>query len=511
ARHPLRARPPAGHLLLHRRPGDRRPAGGARAAHRRAGRAGGRRVRRHQGGGAHRPADDHGRLRPLGHGPRGRRPGPRRRPAGGRVAPGAPEGVPVPPGGTPLLRLRIAGPGAARPASTFCPPHTLPYIAHTWFCRTSQTVLRKLSSWGVSLFDMNETFRSPGTPDEPRPASADRYGTQAPAERAAHPEWPPAPPQPPQPPSTAQPPAAGPPLPAQPPGRTGRRRRRGPAALLAAVAIVAAAVGGGTAYGIQELTGPRTVADSGAGQPNAVPAAQKGTVAGVADAVSPSIVEIKATSGAGSSTGSGVIISEDGEVVTNNHVVAGASSVEVRTSDGTTYTAKVVGTDSKKDLALIRLQDASGLKAATLGDSDRVKVGDQVVAIGSPEGLTGTVTSGIVSALDRDVTVATGEGQEQQQWQQGVGWPFEYGGRQFNGGTGGSTTTYQAIQTDASLNPGNSGGALIDMNGAVIGINSAMYSAGGSSSDAGSAGLGFAIPVNTLKADLPTLRAGTAG
>lgn len=358
---------------------------------------------------------------------------------------------------------------------------------------------------------MNETFRSPGTPDEPRPASADRYGTQAPAERAAHPEWPPAPPQPPQPPSTAQPPAAGPPLPAQPPGRTGRRRRRGPAALLAAVAIVAAAVGGGTAYGIQELTGPRTVADGGAGQPNAVPAAQKGTVAGVADAVSPSIVEIKATSGAGSSTGSGVIISEDGEVVTNNHVVAGASSVEVRTSDGTTYTAKVVGTDSKKDLALIRLQDASGLKAATLGDSDRVKVGDQVVAIGSPEGLTGTVTSGIVSALDRDVTVATGEGQEQQQWQQGGGWPFEYGGRQFNGGTGGSTTTYQAIQTDASLNPGNSGGALIDMNGAVIGINSAMYSAGGSSSDAGSAGLGFAIPVNTLKADLPTLRAGTAG
>lgn len=388
---------------------------------------------------------------------------------------------------------------------------------------------------------MNETFRSPGIPDEPRPASADRYGAQygtvppgqrdahgrpgpggaqgpylphgtsgaqAPAERAAHPEWPPTPPQPP---SAAQPPAAGPPLPAQPPGRTGRRRRRGPAALLAAVAIVAAAVGGGTAYGIQELTGPQTVADGGAGQANAVPAAQKGTVAGVAEAVSPSIVEIKATSGAGSSTGSGVIISEDGEVVTNNHVVAGASSVTVRTSDGTTYTAKVLGTDSKKDLALIRLQDASGLKAATLGDSDRVKVGDQVVAIGSPEGLTGTVTSGIVSALDRDVTVATGEGQEQQQWQQGDGWPFEYGGRQFNGDTGGSTTTYQAIQTDASLNPGNSGGALIDMNGAVIGINSAMYSAGGSSSDAGSAGLGFAIPVNTLKADLPTLRAGTAG
>lgn len=158
---------------------------------------------------------------------------------------------------------------------------------------------------------------------------------------------------------------------------------------------------------------------------------------------------------------------------------------------------------------MIKLEDASGLKAATLGDSDGVQVGDQVVAIGSPEGLTGTVTSGIVSALDRDVTVSTDESQGQQQWQRGGGWPFEFGGRQFNGDTGGSTTTYKAIQTDASLNPGNSGGALIDMNGNIIGINSAMYApSGAESSTAGSVGLGFAIPVNTLKADLPDLRAG---
>ncbi|MFI7011604.1 S1C family serine protease [Streptomyces sp. NPDC050145] len=291
-----------------------------------------------------------------------------------------------------------------------------------------------------------------------------------------------------------------------------RKRLRGPVGLLAAVAVAAAAVGGGTAYAFQELTGSDTAASSSTST-TVVPSSQRGTVAGVAQAVSPSIVEVNAELSSGSSTGSGVILTGDGEIVTNNHVIAGASSVKVRTSDGKTYTAEVVGTDAKKDLALIKLKNASGLKTATLGDSSGVKVGDQVVAIGSPEGLTGTVTSGIVSALDRDVTVSTDEGQQQQQ-QQGGGdgsWPFEFGGREFNGDTGSSTTTYKAIQTDASLNPGNSGGALIDMNGNIIGINSAMYSSAqdaGSSSSAGSVGLGFAIPVNTLKADLDTLRAG---
>ncbi|MFJ7338341.1 S1C family serine protease [Streptomyces sp. NPDC101116] len=295
-----------------------------------------------------------------------------------------------------------------------------------------------------------------------------------------------------------------------------QKRNRGPVALIAAVAIVAAAIGGGTAYGIQELTGNDTVASSSTST-NVVPSSQKGTVAGVAKAVSPSIVEISADSNAGSSTGSGVIITSGGEIVTNNHVIAGASQIKATTSDGKSYTAKVVGTDSKKDLALIKLENASGLKAATLGDSAGLQVGDQVVAIGSPEGLSGTVTSGIVSALDRDVTVPTEGGQDQggQQWGQGQGqgdqWPFEFGGRQFNGDTGSDTTTYKALQTDASLNPGNSGGALIDMNGNIIGINSAMYSPAGqasSSTDAGSVGLGFAIPINTVKADLAKLRAG---
>ncbi|MGC5234130.1 S1C family serine protease [Streptomyces albogriseolus] len=304
-----------------------------------------------------------------------------------------------------------------------------------------------------------------------------------------------------------------PPPPAHTPAAPAHRRQRGPAKLLVAVAIVAAAVGGTTAYGVQELTGGTSadVTASSAAGTDVVPASLKGTVAGVAKAVSPSIVEIKAASSSGSATGSGVIVTEDGEVVTNNHVVAGASQIQVRTNDGKSYSARVVGTDSSKDLALIKLEDASALKAATLGDSDGVRVGDQVVAIGSPEGLTGTVTSGIVSALDRDVTVSTDESRGQQQ-QRGGGWPFEFGGQEFNGDTGGSTTTYKAIQTDASLNPGNSGGALIDMNGAIIGINSAMYApSGAESSTAGSVGLGFAIPVNTLKADLPDLRAGAGG
>ncbi|MER6414243.1 S1C family serine protease [Streptomyces humidus] len=300
-----------------------------------------------------------------------------------------------------------------------------------------------------------------------------------------------------------------PPVAAEPTPPARRKRARGPFALLAAVAVVAAAIGGGTAYGIQELTGTNTVVSSST-TTSVVPTGKTGDVATIAATVSPSVVEVSATLSNGTSTGSGVIITGDGEIVTNNHVVSGANSIKVTTSDGTSYTAKVVGTDSKKDLALIKAVNASGLKPATLGNSDGVKVGDTVVAIGSPEGLTGTVTSGIVSALHRDVTVSTGENQGQQQGGGGGDWPFQFGGRQFNGDTGSSTTTYKALQTDASLNPGNSGGALIDAGGNIIGINSAMYSAAANSSsaDAGSVGLGFAIPINTVKADLAALRAG---
>ncbi|MEU2179311.1 S1C family serine protease [Streptomyces thermolilacinus] len=295
-----------------------------------------------------------------------------------------------------------------------------------------------------------------------------------------------------------------PPPPAYPPPAAGHGRRRGagrPVGLIAAAALAAAALGGGAGALAQNLVGGATAAVPAQVTGTALARSGTGTVAGVARAVSPSVVEIEAATGSGRSTGSGVVISADGEVVTNHHVVSGASEVRVRLTDGAAYTADVVGGDPGTDLALLRLRGAKGLKAAVLGDSSRVRVGDQVVAIGSPGGLTGTVTSGIVSALDREVK-AGGDGRPGSQ-----GGPYD--GTDAPRTTYGTTdkATYKAIQTDASLNPGNSGGALIDMRGEVIGINSAMYAPSGATGPAaGSVGLGFAIPVNTLKAGLDALR-----
>ncbi|MFJ9415512.1 S1C family serine protease [Streptomyces sp. NPDC101227] len=314
---------------------------------------------------------------------------------------------------------------------------------------------------------------------------------------------------------------AVPPPPSYTPGTPGmpgpaphepRRTVRRPIALIAAVALASGLIGGGSAALLAGAT--RHVQQDSAGTPlvNAGKTSGSG-VSGVAKAVSPAIVEIKSRTASGESTGSGVVLTGNGEIVTNNHVVAGARTVRVTFSDGSRKTAKVVGTDPDKDLALIKVNGAKGLTHATLGDSDKIAVGDGVVAIGSPEGLTGSVTSGIVSALNRDVTVPKDEGQGQQgdPGDRG-GWPFEFGGNQYNGDTGSSKTSYKAIQTDASLNPGNSGGALINMQGQIIGINSAMYSpSSASSSTAGSVGLGFAIPINTVKADLDSLRGGGSG
>jgi putative serine protease PepD len=307
-----------------------------------------------------------------------------------------------------------------------------------------------------------------------------------------------------------------PPVTEEAPAPTSHKARR-PIALIAAVALVSALIGGGAAALIGRATTNATAATTTTTTKVINASSSSSGVAAVAKAVSPSIVEISATSSSGEATGSGVIITSDGEIITNNHVISGATSIKVTFSDGKTATATVVGTDKNKDLALIKAENVSGLTTATLGDSSSVAVGDEVVAIGSPEGLTGTVTSGIISALNRDVTVSTeddsssSQSQGQGQGQSGSGqWPFSFGGEQYNGSTGSSTTTYKALQTDASLNPGNSGGALINMSGEIIGINSAMYSAASSSSSssAGSVGLGFAIPINTVKADLATLRKG---
>ncbi|WP_129668305.1 S1C family serine protease [Phytoactinopolyspora endophytica] len=201
------------------------------------------------------------------------------------------------------------------------------------------------------------------------------------------------------------------------------------------------------------------------------PAASLESVEAVADQVTPSVVTINVGGGpfGQSGTGTGVIISSDGEILTNNHVVeaaGGQGNLQVTFSDGTTADAEVVGTDPETDLAVIQAQDVSDLTPATLGSSGDLAVGEQVVAIGSPLGLDSTVTTGIVSALDRPIVAG-----EQQS----------------------SQTYHQAVQTDAPINQGNSGGPLVNMAGEVIGINSAIATNG---MDTGSIGLGFAIPID---------------
>jgi putative serine protease PepD len=227
--------------------------------------------------------------------------------------------------------------------------------------------------------------------------------------------------------------------------------------------------------------------------PSALTASPK-TVAGIAAKLLPSVVSINVTSSNESDTGSGVILQSNGYILTNNHVVAAATggngSTSVTFNDGSSASARIVGTDSLDDLAVIKVAK-SGLTPASLGNSSALQVGDPVVAIGSPLGLSGTVTSGIVSALNRPV-------QTQQESQQQSN-PFGLG----NSGSpqAANPTVIEAIQTDAAINPGNSGGALVDGAGQVIGINSAIASLGsdGSSSQSGNIGVGFAIPINSAR------------
>ncbi|MFI5998835.1 S1C family serine protease [Streptomyces sp. NPDC051366] len=370
---------------------------------------------------------------------------------------------------------------------------------------------------------MTESFRRDGEyPQENGPTQSAPLGGAYPPPPAypppAAPGWheahqPPAVPASPE--GTAHQPPAAPATTASPEGpahAAHAARARRPVALLAAVALAAAVVGGGTAAAVQQLLGSQGRTGGGVTGTN-VSQSNSGTVSGVAENVSPSVVRIDTRTGSGQGTGSGIVVTADGEIVTNNHVIDGATEIQVTMSDGKKYAAKTVGTDPDKDLALIKLQGASSLKPAKLGDSDGLKVGDQVVAIGSPDRLTGTVTSGIVSALNREVNVPKSEQQttQRQRSDGGGGWPFSYDGQQFNGNTGSNTTSYKAIQTDASLNPGNSGGALVNMNGEIVGMPSAIYSPSSDSSTAGSVGLGFAIPVNTIKADLASLRKGGTG
>lgn len=202
------------------------------------------------------------------------------------------------------------------------------------------------------------------------------------------------------------------------------------------------------------------------------------SVAGIAARVLPSVVEVDSSTSAGTDTGTGFFIQSNGYIITNNHVVEAAvlakTTITVKLSNNTQYTATLVGRDTSYDLAVLKI-DVTGAPALVLGNSDNVQVGDPVIAIGSPLGLQGTVTSGIISAKNRPVTTNSDN-------------------------TAGESSFIDALQTDAAINPGNSGGPLVDSTGAVIGVNSAIASLGNSiSGQPGSIGLGFAIPINQAK------------
>jgi putative serine protease PepD len=242
------------------------------------------------------------------------------------------------------------------------------------------------------------------------------------------------------------------------------------AGLAAVVIALSAGVGGGLIADRFDHTATAT-ASGGSTQATVI---GRSALAQVAARVEPSVVSINT----GSAEGSGVVLTTDGYMLTNNHVVATArgDTVQVTFSNGKTATATIVGTDPTNDIAVIKASGVSGLTAATFADSSQVQVGDSVLAIGSPLGLDGTVTAGIVSALHRDLGANGGGG----------------GG----GARGEQSTISDAIQTDAAINPGNSGGALVDTAGRVIGINTAIATGG---SGGGNIGLGFAIPSNTAK------------
>ena len=201
--------------------------------------------------------------------------------------------------------------------------------------------------------------------------------------------------------------------------------------------------------------------------------AEDGNLAAIVGQVQPSVVTVLVDGAGASSLGSGVVISSDGLVLTNNHVIEADGTVSVRLSDGRTVPAEVVAKDATHDLALVQAAGLSGLTPVTFGTDDSIAVGDTVLAFGAPLGLENTVTSGIVSALDREVNTGT---------------------EKLTG----------LLQTDAAINQGNSGGALVDTSGHVVGINVAIATA--SEQDSGSIGVGFAIPADTVTGVIDQLK-----
>jgi len=277
--------------------------------------------------------------------------------------------------------------------------------------------------------------------------------------------------------------------PAEPP-RERTSRRTGPVVAAALLAGLLGGVAGAAAYlAVEEDAAPAGPGTSTAETLDArttnAASITDGSVTEVASSVLPSVVKINVVTSQGAGSGSGVVLSSDGQILTNNHVVeaAGPGGLTVAFDDGSTAAARVVGTDPLTDLAVIQAEDASGLVPARIGSSDDLAVGQEVVAIGSPFGLESTVTSGIVSALDRPVDTG--------------------------GSPDATSAVIPAIQTDAAINPGNSGGPLVDAAGQVVGINTAIRTASTAGSG-GSIGLGFAIPIDQARAIVAQLSEGEA-
>ena len=281
--------------------------------------------------------------------------------------------------------------------------------------------------------------------------------------------------------SPPPPPVTDPPTGGGTEGGPRRWRRR----VAGGVVIFALIAGGGTAGG---LVADRFVSSGSSGVVQTVPQSSLNpasvtngnALAAVAAKVSPSIVTITVTTGNGEALGSGVILNSSGLILTNNHVIASGGTTRVRLSTGKIVPARVVAADSTHDLALVQASGVSGLTPVTFANGDKVQVGDTVLAFGAPLGLSGTVTSGIISALNRSVNT---------------------GDERLTG----------LLQTDAAINEGNSGGALVNTSGEVIGINVAIATA--SQQDSGNVGLGFAIPAKTVTTVVQQLesQAGVAG
>ena len=316
----------------------------------------------------------------------------------------------------------------------------------------------------------------------------------------------------------------GQPAPAGQPAPKQRRVGLGVAAAIVAAALIGGASGAGITALISSNQAPATSDSAGSAQNIVVNDTDSvNQITAVAAKASPSVVTISVSGGQAGGTGSGIILSDDGYVLTNTHVVTldgatGDPTIQVKTSDGHLYAAELVGTDPLSDLAVIKLVDASGLTPLEFADSDKLNVGDTAIAIGAPLGLSGTVTNGIISALNRSIDVASsaapttpddsqGDSGEGDQGQGDGQSPFDFffdlpdpdsGESQAPQASAGQVSL-PVIQTDAAINPGNSGGALLDSEGKLIGVNVAILSAGGSSTEAGNIGVGFAVPSNLAK------------